>query len=40
LETTRQSIFDAVEALGLKLVPSRGPMTVVVIEHIESPSVN
>jgi uncharacterized protein (TIGR03435 family) len=40
LEATKQSIFDAVEALGLKLVPSRGPMTVVVIEHIEIPSGN
>jgi uncharacterized protein (TIGR03435 family) len=34
------SIFEAVGSLGLKLVPSRGPMTVVVIDRIEKPSGN
>jgi uncharacterized protein (TIGR03435 family) len=34
------TIADAVNALGLKLVPSRGPMTVVVIEHIDKPDGN
>ena len=34
------SVFDSVEALGLKLVPSRGPMTVVVIEHMDKPDAN
>jgi uncharacterized protein (TIGR03435 family) len=34
------SVFDSVEALGLKLVPSRGPMMVVVIEHMEKPDAN
>ena len=35
-----RSVFDSVEALGLKLVPSRGPMMVVVIEHMEKPDAN
>jgi bla regulator protein BlaR1 len=34
------SIFDAVQALGLKLVPSRGPMMVIVIEHMDKPDTN
>lgn len=34
------TIMDAISTLGLKLVPSRGPMTVVVIEHIDKPDVN
>ena len=34
------SVFDAVETLGLKLVSSRGPMMVVVIEHMEKPDAN
>jgi uncharacterized protein (TIGR03435 family) len=34
------TIFDAVEKLGLKLVPYREPQTVVVIDHIDRPSPN
>jgi uncharacterized protein (TIGR03435 family) len=35
------SILGAVEEqLGLKLVPSHGPMQVVVIEHMDKPDAN
>jgi uncharacterized protein (TIGR03435 family) len=34
------SLLDAVEQLGLKLVPSRGPMMVVAIERMEKPDAN
>lgn len=35
------NLFTALEEqLGLKLVPSRGPVDVIVIDHIEKPSAN
>jgi uncharacterized protein (TIGR03435 family) len=35
------SLFNAVEdQLGLKLVPEKGPVEVIVIDHIERPSAN
>jgi uncharacterized protein (TIGR03435 family) len=34
-------IFQAIqEQLGLRLVPSKGPVDVLVIDHIERPSAN
>ena len=34
------SIFGAVEALGLKLVSEKGPVDVIVVDHVERPSGN
>lgn len=34
------SVFDVVETLGLKLVSSRGPMMVVVVERMDKPDAN
>jgi len=34
------TIFEAVQKVGLKLEPRKGPVEVVVIDHVEKPSVN
>ncbi len=34
------TIFDAVQRVGLKLEPRKGPVEVVVIDHVEKPSAN
>jgi len=34
------SIFGAVEAFGLKLVSEKGPVDVIVVDHVEKPSEN
>ena len=35
-----ESIFAALEALGLRLEPAKGPMETLVIDHVERPSEN
>jgi len=39
-ETSQQSIFVAVGRLGLKLESAKGPVEVLVIDHVEKPSAN
>jgi uncharacterized protein (TIGR03435 family) len=38
--TAGPSIFDAVQSLGLRLESARGPVEVLVIDHVERPSPN
>ena len=39
-ETGSPSIFSAVQQLGLRLESTRGPVEVLVIDHVERPSAN
>jgi uncharacterized protein (TIGR03435 family) len=39
-ETASPSIFSAVHQLGLRLESTKGPVEVLVIDHVEKPSEN
>jgi uncharacterized protein (TIGR03435 family) len=39
-ETASPSIFSAVQQLGLRLDSTKGPVEVLVIDHVERPSEN
>jgi uncharacterized protein (TIGR03435 family) len=39
-ETASPSIFSAVQQLGLRLESTKGPVEMLVIDHVERPSVN
>jgi uncharacterized protein (TIGR03435 family) len=34
------SIFDALQQMGLRLEPGKGPVEILVIDHVERPSEN
>jgi uncharacterized protein (TIGR03435 family) len=39
-DTSTPSIFSAVQQLGLRLESTKGPVEVLVIDHVERPSAN
>lgn len=39
-DTSIPSIFTAVQQLGLRLESTKGPVEVLVIDHVERPSAN
>ena len=39
-DTSSPSIFSAVQQLGLRLESTKGPVQILVIDHVEKPSAN